>query len=193
MLALLQHGAKVEPRDYLEDKPLHEAYRERCEGVGAVVDLLLRWRADETALNKNRQNPEEMLDVKEDDGVDNLATQNETERTRLLRSRAPADRAWRRRGWLAMLRRRAEEDRSTDSGGGSEMRGHDPDGRAEDEGCKAARRRDEAGGGGDQVVADEHGCRGEWGDDKGNALSDVVALLVGLEPKGVFRTIVVYL
>ena len=73
-----------------------------------MVDLLLRWGADETAFNGADQIPAEVLDVESDGDIGNSATKDETERTRLLLAYAPADRVWRRRCWLVMLRSRAE-------------------------------------------------------------------------------------
>ena len=69
-----------------------------------VVDLLLRWGADETAFDDDGETPADALEnVREH----RECSQDEIERVRLLLDRAPADRAWRRRGWLVMLRSRA--------------------------------------------------------------------------------------
>lgn len=111
MLALVQHGAKVDKTDKFADPPLHQACFRRRKGLEATVDTLLRWGADETAFNHAGQSPTEMLDVFEEE-CPNPAPQDEIERTRLLLAWAPADRAWRRRGWLVMLRSRAAETRT---------------------------------------------------------------------------------
>eukprot|EP00903_Cladosiphon_okamuranus_P011969 g11241.t1 len=60
------------------------------------VSRLLRWGADEGALDKDGKAPADL--------IDDSAPQ--AEHVRRLLARAPADRAWRRRGWLAMLRSR---------------------------------------------------------------------------------------
>ena len=114
MRVLLQNRAKIDVRINDGDTPLHQACFGRRKGLRAVVDLLLRWGADETALNSDGGSAEEMfgMDKDEDDDIDNTAKQDEIDRTRLLLSRAPADRAWRRRGSLIMLRLCSEKART---------------------------------------------------------------------------------
>ena len=110
-------------------------------------------------------------------------THDEIERTRLLLSRAPADRAWRRRGWLVMLRARKA---SHDSGGDGGRAGSSGDAGGQQGGrCKEART--------------ESGCRegsgtgGDGGEGRNVCMSKLVSSLVELEPDGVFRTIVGFL
>ena len=68
-----------------------------------MVDLLLlRWGADETELNNDGVSPAGALEHMP-------AIQDQLKSTRLLLARAPADRAWRRRGWLVMVRSREEK------------------------------------------------------------------------------------
>ena len=69
------------------------------------MDLLLRWGADETAAGSDGQTPADFLRTVTRTPNKHLI-QGMIDRTRLLLSRAPADRAWRRRGWLVMLRSR---------------------------------------------------------------------------------------
>eukprot|EP00903_Cladosiphon_okamuranus_P009649 g9182.t1 len=72
---------------------LHFAAQEcRVDHVGA----LLRWGADETALTEDGKTPADL--------IDKSTLQHEA--VRLLLARAPVDKAWRRRGWLVMLRSR---------------------------------------------------------------------------------------
>jgi len=87
MLALLQHGAETKTA-------LHTVCRRSCVNADVAVSLLLRWGADETVLESGRT-PADLLKFRPNSDV--------VERVRLLLARAPADRAWRRRGWLVML------------------------------------------------------------------------------------------
>lgn len=77
--------------------------RTQERGAEAATDPLLRWGADETALDRDGKTPAEVLDVPRE----GYPSQNEIDRVRLLLARAPADTARRRRGWLVMLRSRA--------------------------------------------------------------------------------------
>ena len=79
------------------------------------MDLLLRWGADETALDDDGKSPAELLNVENEEYFEQLrvrvlfepAKQDEINRAQILLARASADRAWRRRGWLVMLRSRS--------------------------------------------------------------------------------------
>lgn len=109
LLILLQHGAKVNVKDSDEGTPLHylcQFFKAVCDindkkGPGrgrkqaaATTSLLLRWGADEAALDNDGKTPADLLPQ---EGADDV---------RLLLTRAPVDRAWRRRGWLVILRDR---------------------------------------------------------------------------------------
>ena len=199
MLALRQHGARLDVRDYGGKTPLHLACDAKRNGLREAVDLLLRWGADETALNNKGLTPAEMLDC----GCgysEKPASQDEIERTRLLLSRAPADRAWRRRGWLVMLRSRAEKARAVVrcDGGGIAVDGPSADGGSREDGrYKAARKEEARSGDGDHVVRRQAtsrvGVDADDGDGNGGVLSGAVGLLVGLEVDGVFRTVLSFL
>ncbi|CAN0239114.1 unnamed protein product, partial [Ectocarpus fasciculatus] len=167
MHALLQHGAQVDVRNDEGCTPLHEACRAQFKGVEVVVDSLLRWGADETILDNFGRNPAKMLDV--EDGRLDSAAPDEIDRTRVLLSRAPADRAWRRRGWLVMLGSRDSKARKRKRSAGGHGDGGEVGG-----GCEIARSDGMAGGG-------EEGLRLE------------VLLLLGLGLEGVFRTVVGFL
>ena len=194
MLALRRHGASVNVRDNSGDTALHKACCQKCAGLEAAVDLLLRWGADEDALNNDDQTPSARLDLPHGD-TEKPASRDEIERTRVLLSRAPSDRAWRRRGWLIMLRSRAEKAREAIS---CDSRGYATDVRSsadiprEGKSCKVARREGTESGG-DHVVGKlaSIGVRVDGGD--GGVLSGVVGLLVGLEVEGVFRTALSFL
>ncbi len=107
--AFLRHGADVNTTGDGGRTPLHMVCLVKMEGMYEAADALLRSGADETALSDDDLTPESEMDniivntVYE--GTDE-ATDDEINRTRLLLSRAPRDRAWRRRGWLAVLRAR---------------------------------------------------------------------------------------
>ena len=197
MHALLRHGATVTARDNLANTALHLACNEQVEELEVAVDLLLRWGADETALNDDGKTPAEMLDSG-GEATDNRASEDEIERTRMLLSRAPADRAWRRRGWLVMLRSRAVmagAAMACDGRGDATIGPGTPGGPRERGSCKAARREAAGIGGGDHVVRRQEstGIGVDGGDGDGGVWSGVVGLLVGMEPEGVFRTVLGFL
>ncbi|CAN0253335.1 unnamed protein product [Ectocarpus sp. 6 AP-2014] len=96
-LMLLQRGAPVNFCSYGGQTPLHHIMNRRsC--VASVVDLLLRWGADETMKDERGKTPADYLGR-----IPNLDPAV-AERVRHLLVNAPRDRAWRRRGWLVMLR-----------------------------------------------------------------------------------------
>ncbi|CAM9177275.1 unnamed protein product [Ectocarpus sp. 12 AP-2014] len=66
-----------------------------------MVDLLLRRGADETAVSENGHTAADMVGLKTEE-LDSLA--EDVDRVRKLLARAPADRAWRRRGFLILCR-----------------------------------------------------------------------------------------
>lgn len=112
VLALLRSGADVGSRDCRSNTALHLAacpYWIPTESSPEVVDTLLRWGADETAVNDDDRTPAEALaakiEVKVAAGVRDVNQTSEAEsRVFALLARAPADRAWRRRGLLLMCR-----------------------------------------------------------------------------------------
>lgn len=123
MVALLQRGAAVNYKLGSSSTLLHEA----CKffllpktGRAATLDLLLRWGADETALDDQGRTPENVLDtcgilVREGRTA---FLEDQLKCARLLLVRAPADRAWRRRCWLLMLRSRSSAARNGGPDGG---------------------------------------------------------------------------
>lgn len=104
---LLMTGASLEIRNNDGATPLHRA----CSfSQSSTVQLLLRWGADETAVTfdnitaydlvgsaveEEHLSPEEVLSKVQLDNV-----------IRSMLVNAPADRVWRRRGWLVLLRNR---------------------------------------------------------------------------------------
>lgn len=180
MLALLRHGATVDVRHEKGNTPLHSACSRRCDGVGAAVDLLLRWGGDETALNEEERSPAEMLDEAAVDGEGHECSEDEIERARRLLARAPADRAWRRRCGLVMLRARASEARVEPYGGSS---------------GSAIRESSSDAGGRSEAEGFNDGCGGATmgSEGAGEVSNDMAAFLVELGPEGVFRTVVSFL
>ncbi|CAM9361966.1 unnamed protein product, partial [Laminaria digitata] len=96
-LALLRHGAPVQALQGdgvgpCNEQPLHVAARKGgMEGAAEVVDLLLRWGADESELNRGGKT-----------AVQVVGDTADADRVRELLANAPADRAWRRRGLLLL-------------------------------------------------------------------------------------------
>lgn len=190
MLTLLRHGASMDVQllfgEYRSDNDslLHRTCLVQRNGLEAVVDLLLRWGADETALNYDDKTPAQVLE--EDRPRSLQCSPEEVERTRLLLARAPAYRTWRRRCWLVMLRSRASKARRDPERGGIAAGS-----RGKGEGCKAVKIAgvgDRAGRGKADSGLNAVGISAE--DD---ALSGLVASLLGLELEGVFRKVVGFL
>ena len=181
MLALLQHGATIDVRSDLNgNTPLHAACSKLSQGLDAAVDLLLRWGDDETILNEEGRSPLDMLDEAAVEGEGHECSGEEIERARRLLAQAPADRAWRRRGWLVMLRKRASEARMEPNRGasGSEIReSSDAGGRSEGEDFNG-------------------GCEGATAiccEAAGGVSNDIAAFLIERGPGGVFRKVVSFL
>ena len=201
LLALLKRGASVLVRNGCEETPLHRACSRQFPGLEVAVDLLLRWGADETALDNHDETPADVL-AHVPYYYENRSPIGEVERVRLLLARAPADRAWRRRGWLVMVRSRTLKERgcrdnARNDVGSSSNAARDLTGEV----CKIARTHGAAGG---AVEHDTHGrldtgssrVEGEVGAGAGaesGGLRGMVALLVGLEVEGIFRTAVGFL
>ncbi|CAN0153028.1 unnamed protein product [Ectocarpus fasciculatus] len=94
LLALLQKGAYANAQDTAGKRPLHVVCKYPKASSVASADLLLRWGADETATDNDGDTPADL--VKSGAGPN--------ERLQRLLANAPADRAWRRRGMVVMLR-----------------------------------------------------------------------------------------
>ncbi|CAB1108509.1 unnamed protein product [Ectocarpus sp. CCAP 1310/34] len=98
MRALLQLGADIDAKCGTGSTALHAACR---QGEADAADLLLRWGAKETAVDLQGSTPSEFIPA-----IAEAADEDHRRLERLskLLTRAPQDRAWRRRGFLALCR-----------------------------------------------------------------------------------------
>lgn len=101
VLSLLKHGANLHARNARGETALHYAASNAGNlGIAEVVDLLLRRGADENISTNNGWTAAGVVGWAEEQ--DRVA--EDVERVRILLANAPADRAWRRRGFLVMCR-----------------------------------------------------------------------------------------
>ena len=186
LVALLRRGADVNSQCANGWTPLHFACTMHMPGLEHVVDVLLRWGASETIVDNRGQTPADML------GCSLLTPPRpgaaRLERARVLLSRAPADRSWRSRCWLVMLRSRAERERMDGIDGNCSNQTEE--GRS---GNKAGRT--DAGVSVGSATGGGVLCNGAHGNGAAAAggLRGWVAALMELESEAVFRTIVGYL
>ncbi|CAM9435338.1 unnamed protein product [Ectocarpus fasciculatus] len=96
--ALLEGGADVHARGERDQTPLHMACK---QWYAAAVELLLRWGADETLTNDDGNTPAEEAAYCH---AGNMSEEDNIQRIHRMLARAPADRSWRRRGWLVLSR-----------------------------------------------------------------------------------------
>ena len=180
--ALLKHGAHINALDdYLRTPLCVAAGRAGTHGAAKIVDILLRSGADETIVDDQGNTAADAVGegIEEEDA--DFEDVEEIERVHTLLANAPADRAWRRRGYLVLCR--AHPDRiqqrlgssSELAGTGRRTRGGDRLKTTEARGCS-----DIVGG-----SAMGEGAGGGW--------ADVMANVLGLQEEGIFRTIAGYL
>lgn len=102
-LALLKKGADVQAKNVFGYTPLHGAARQGGkERAVATADLLLRWGADEMAVDRDGNKP---IDLVGETRIEEGSRQEgNVERLYELLASAPADKAWRRRGMLVLCR-----------------------------------------------------------------------------------------
>lgn len=109
-LSLLENGANIHAQNVFGYSPLHAVARQGGrKGAVEVTALLLRWGADETALDHDGHTPAELVGRSRIIGEHREG--EEVERLRELLRNAPADRAWRRRGFLVLCRAFLEKTR----------------------------------------------------------------------------------
>ena len=208
MECLVRHGQNARAcSDETGMSALHVTCHHRPKGLQEAVGLLLRHGADEAALDCAGRSAVDMLDIPFDGEEGSMCAHEEVELVRLLLTMAPADRTWRRRSWLVMLRSRAQRSKANDetrqNTDGAINGKHEATPRAYCEGEEQERgdvgelghsSQDQAGGATDGASGSGSGVRGGGtGQDNAALLSDVVAMLVELTPEDVFRTAVVFL
>lgn len=99
---LLNHGANVGTKGNAGHAALHmAAAKAGTAETATVVDLLLRWGADENSAADDGRTPADVIGsvVEEQDSI-----AEDVARVRELLANAPADRSWRRRGFLVLCR-----------------------------------------------------------------------------------------
>ncbi|CAM9156989.1 unnamed protein product [Ectocarpus sp. 12 AP-2014] len=184
LLALLRRGAGIVQTTNDGSTALHLAANSG-EDMIDTVDIILRWGASEQTVHQQGSTP---ADVFRRLVLGRVEAWPELERALELLARAPADRAWRRRCWLSMLRERTNKERDISvlavverakkAGSvqsiilGDWERGDSK---------KARRRRGRGRGRGGAKAAVQTDLRG------------LVNVLVGLESEEVFRTILGYI
>lgn len=173
-LALLRHKAIVDAQDADGCGPLSIA----CSFLkGAVVDLLLRWGADETGNGEGVDSNIELIGT-EIPRCERESRTNDVEHLRQLLESAPVDRIWRRRGLLVLCRSLIPKRAHLGSNNGQVVGGMVTKGTMSG---RAAKRRQ----------TKESGQEGDIGEYP--EVPSVEAMVVGLEVEGIFRAIVMFL
>ncbi|CAM9999230.1 unnamed protein product [Ectocarpus fasciculatus] len=189
MRMLLRSGADIASADNEGSSALHLAAAHDDGGsgdsaIGTTMDLLLRWGADENAVDSGHRIP---LSVWKENGyMRGLSWAYEKSVLKMF-ERAPRDRAWRRRGWLVLCRafpnrvRLKADNAGTCPGADRSVRARSV-GAGVGSGSSSVPPVGEAGGGPVGTLAGEkHGVAA--------GLSALVAKVVGLHEDGVFRAI----
>ena len=107
MRTLVRHGARVDAQDNGAGTLLTYACTAQRNGFWEAIDILLRCGADETIVDGGGRSCLQLLDEMRGVEGENYGVPGDKERARLLLTRAPNDRAWRRRSWVVMLCSRA--------------------------------------------------------------------------------------
>eukprot|EP00752_Nemacystus_decipiens_P007341 g6567.t1 len=182
LLALLELGADVNAQDQDQDTSLHWAAANAGAGEAAeVVDSLLRSGADETIINDDGK---AVMDVVGVLAGEELQASEDLDRVRKLLAKAPADRAWRRRGYLVLCRahpgkvRRLQDISSVYAGAGM---ARTPRNRAK----KMGRTNKNDCSWAVEASGTDERCGEDW--------AVAMARVLGLQEEGIFRTIVVHL
>ncbi|CAB1103951.1 unnamed protein product [Ectocarpus sp. CCAP 1310/34] len=169
--ALLE-GADVDSRARHDQTPLHIA----CKHASVSgVELLLRWGADEQLTNNRGDMPADVIRARQQGDLDDEEHDADNQRICRMLTRAPADRSWRRRGWLVLSRycpTRVQIDNGSSSRGS--YNGNS---------AKVATLSGEDTGRGDEETEDRIMAD----------LRDLVDWLVGLEADSLFRLVVAFL
>lgn len=182
-LRLLDSGADVNARNVKGDTPLHLA----CMTLQhRLVTLLLQGGADDNAVNSDRETPADMLRGGDGAGEERGRT-NPTLARKILwtLARAPADRAWRRRRFMVIMRNRLLRQSEVREAGDREMTV------VAGSGATIATT-DTAMGGCDQREAGGDGVRGDFGNVAYEDCLCVSSAMLVVE-EGIFRNIVGYI
>ncbi len=176
--ALLEHGANANARKGDHFAPLfYTVVQAGSRGTAEVVDLLLKFGADETDIDGSGKAAADAVAGDAWEAQDLLA--DDVERVRKLLRNAPADRAWRRRGYLVLCRahpdRMHQSQQQTRNAPSDTRQGTCSGARADTSACSETER---------GSATEEEVCCG-W--------ADVVPKVLGLQEEGIFRTIVGYL
>lgn len=163
--ALLVAGGKVNATDREGNTPLHLACR---VGLVGVVKLLLLYEANEKMVNKAKKKPAGMLCTNQQAILDLLA-------------RAPAYRAWRRRGWVVIFRAKAKAE--------AEAAGETGTVDLVKQASKTTRKINAGGESGGHVDSG----RGGGGNKEMDDLAHLVGRLVDIEEDDIFRSVMKYL
>ena len=192
--ALLSHGARVNARDSGGLTPLHLAAGvSRDDSSAEMIDYLLRWGADEKAVDKDGDTPARMLgyyarepnEILEDPSIDVFA--------RHLLATAPEGRTWRRRGLAVMCRARlnGEQPKPPEQADGASRRACSM---TTEKKAKVAR---VEGGGGDEAGSNGGRRSAHRGPAENTSLADdledVVAKVAGMAEEGVFRHVLTFM
>ena len=181
---LLELGADIEARDDSGYSPLHyAAFRSSEDSAAPMVQLLLRWGADETAVNADDNTVADVLGI----DADEEASDSPLVLHRL--AMAPADRAWRRRCITVMCRARFNRTPPEPGPpGGDGASG----GACSESPTKKAKFTEEGRGGnmvgsiGDQGIAHQEAALSA---SVADGAEGVVKFVVGLQEEGLFRLI----
>ncbi|CAM9255015.1 unnamed protein product [Ectocarpus sp. 6 AP-2014] len=190
LLALLRRGASVHQTTDDGSTALHLVSEMEGHAPDDTVDILLRRGASEQAVDRNGKAPVDLFKRVQrryqSMGPMGDSEWPELERAIELLARAPADRTWRRRCWLIMLRERTNKERTIH--GGRRRKGKKVGngeglllGDGKRGGGNSVRRSGRSRGRGGARAAVEVDLRG------------LVSVLVCLESDGVFRTILGYI
>ncbi|CAM9885835.1 unnamed protein product [Ectocarpus sp. 8 AP-2014] len=177
--ALLEGWANIHARARHDSTPLHQACRHSSVNG---VELLLRWGADEKLTNNVGTTPAGVIGAWGQNGHDDQERETDNQGIRRMLARAPADRSWRRRGWLVLSRScptRVQIANDSSSSSSSSSSSHNNNGNS----AKVARVS------GDGSSRDDE----ETEDQMMVDLRDLVGRLVGLEADGLFRLVVGFL
>ncbi|CBJ25745.1 conserved unknown protein [Ectocarpus siliculosus] len=190
MRMLLRSGADISSADNDGFSALHlAAAHDQCtsgdSAMATTMDLLLRWGADENAVDSLGNTPVTVW--RENESMYTLSWANKQSVKKMFQ-RAPRDKAWRRRGWLVLCRafpnsvRLKADNAGTCPGAGRSVRARSV-GAGSGSGSGSVPPVGEAGGVAvGTLLREKHGV-------VAGGLSALVAKVVGLHEDGVFRTI----